>query len=93
MNRYLSAIEQIGRTVSQTMCLMLTSKTHCSLHCCRYGFVVYYIFQMRLSMQIWKSVVAVGGDVVPLMKKYITIHSDQPTVHLTSGGTLVTGIY
>jgi len=44
-------------------------------------------------MQIWKSVVAVGGDVVPLMKKYITIHSDQPTVHLTSGGTLVTGIY
>jgi len=42
-------------------------------------------------MQRWKSVVAVGAD-VPLMKKSITIHSDQPTVHLASGRTLVTGI-
>lgn len=42
-------------------------------------------------MQRWKSIVAVGTD-VPLMKKYITIHSNQPTVHLTSGRTLVTGI-
>lgn len=42
-------------------------------------------------MQRCKLVVAVGAD-VPLTKKSITIHSDQPTVHLISGRTLVTVI-